>query len=228
MPEVREIIGHTIYILEGETDASLLARLAFRIWNLGANFNSHLFDETGHQTLITCGRTNLPQFLKSLPKFAGFSRVRRVVIMQDADDSLVGTLASICNFSNLHLRTSFPPNAKENVASMDPSGRLVYPWVAPFCEEVGDIERVLWETIAPNGHTRCVDSFLQCVGGLEPMPLKSPWKARLDAYLVTLPEPIYKTRHWFQHNGFPWDSSALDELKERLNALRASDPEIER
>jgi hypothetical protein len=173
---------------------------------------------------VTEGKENLPEYLKVFPKFSGFNDVKRIIIMQDADDSFEASLATICSQSDNSLHTRFGAKPKENSPSTDPQGRLVIPWVAPFRNDPGDLERVLWEAVEKDEHVECVESFLACIEEIEPFPVKSRWKALLDSYLVTLDEPTYKVSHWFQQDKFPWDSPAFAEIRKRMIELRRSDP----
>ncbi len=225
MATPQKLVGHTIFVLEGPTDASFIARLSWRLWHPGVKFDPKQFDTSGHQTLVTGGKENLSSFLAVLPKIPGFNQVKRIIIMQDADDSFSGTLTSICTLSDNYLQTSFGAVPEENVVSTDASGRQVIPWVAPFQDEQGDLEKVLWQAVPKSSHTDCVESFLACLETSDAPLLGSRWKALVGSYLITMSNPTYQPSHWYQQSQFPWDDPVFDVIKARLQHLRDTDPE---
>lgn len=168
-------------------------------------FVNHLSLE-GIQIQDFGGVDQLPPFLKQFVKAPGFSIVRRIGIVRDAENKAVVDVRKSIRSA---LKNTNPP-INDNLVKM---------FILPDNESQGMLETLLCRTFVDTDENSCIDSFLECVGGLPGNSLKRYDKARAHAFLATREEPhvsvgvaAQKGYWFFNHDAFADVGSFLGDL----------------
>lgn len=128
--------------------------------------------------------TNLRNFLGVLTVASGFSKVRRMGVIRDAEESADRAFQSVRSaLGNVDL----PVPARMGILS--PEGNphtnvLILPERGP-----GMLETVLNQSFAGTPVDVCIDGFFECIESTNGGAIHRPGKARANAYLSSTPEP---------------------------------------
>ena len=169
---------------------------------------------TGVQIHDFGGVNQLRSFLGGFVASDGFSRVERLGVIRDAEDSAEDAFRSVQD-ALASVELSVPEEPGENVGGE--------PWVSvlilPGAGRPGMLETLLCESLADEPVNQCIDEFFQCVGEAS---IKNMHKARAFAFLSTRPEPRHSVGvaalrgQWdLEHAAFEPVRRFLEELANR-------------
>jgi len=168
----------------------------------------------GEMEIRNCGgREELPAYLAALVATSGFDKVTALGLVQDAERDADAAFRSVCHaLSGVGLCA---PETPRDVAVGVPR---VSVFILPDCCRPGMLETLCLEVVSGDPAMSCVEEYVRCVGerlGVAPNPAKS----RLQAFLASRQRPGLLLGQAAHRGYFPWESSALDELKEFLVSL---------
>lgn len=166
------------------------------------------------QVLSIGGKTQLPSNLKALKGVTGFSRVTALGIIRDSDEDANAAFQSVCSALQ-HAGLPKPPKP------MTPSSERprVSVMILPDNQSPGALEDICLKAIAGTPAMRCVDEFFCCLQRHHLPPSKNLSKAKVLAYLTSLPEPDKRLGESAQSGYWNWDHPAFSDLKDFLRSL---------
>lgn len=166
------------------------------------------------QVLSIGGKTQLPSNLKALKGVTGFSRVTALGIIRDSDEDANAAFQSVCSALQ-HAGLPKPPKP------MTPSSERprVSVMILPDNQSPGALEDICLKAIAGTPAMRCVDEFFCCLQRHHLPPSKNLSKAKVLAYLTSLPEPDKRLGESVQSGYWNWDHPAFSDLKDFLRSL---------
>jgi hypothetical protein len=171
-PRLRPIACPNLLLVEGEEEE--------RFWNALLRVR----ERSDIQVQAVGGKYSLTTNLPALPRVRGFTQVRRIGVAQDADDDPNAAYDRIC--SALNLAGLAIPRRSWEVASGSPE---VVALVLPDGGRTGDLESLVWESVAGEPAVPCVEAFFTCLAGAGVSLPRQMSKARVHAYLATLEPP---------------------------------------
>lgn len=135
------------------------------------------------QVVAVGGRDKLRLRMPAVVRTPGFDRVRWLGLMQDADDD---PRAAFQRIADVLQGESLPlPGAPWVVTDSEPA---VVAIVMPDGQSTGDLERLVWQSVANEAAARCVDDYMRCLIAEGRAPQRE-WKARVHAFLASLEQP---------------------------------------
>ena len=190
----QRITASSLLLVEGEEEA--------RFWDalLAARGRS------GIKTLALPGKYGLAGNLAAVMLTPGFDRIRWLGIAQGADDdprAAFDRIRDALTRANLPV----PPQAWVPTSTVP----AVVAFVLPDGANPGDLETLVWQSVAGSPAAACVDAYLACLalpGG--PGAPRQEWKARVHAYLASRPRPDLRLGEAAQRSELPLDSAAFD------------------
>ena len=130
------------------------------------------------------GVDELRRYLAAFVSMPGFSMVRRIGIVRDAETSATSAFHSVQ--SSLR-NAGLPAPAEPAVVTGDEPSVSVL--VLPDGADSGMLETLLCMTFAGTAVDRCIDKLFECVEAACPEASKRPEKARCRTWLATKPDP---------------------------------------
>ncbi|MFN8515565.1 MAG: DUF3226 domain-containing protein [Thermomicrobiales bacterium] len=171
-PRLRPIERPNLLMVEGEEEE--------RFWNALLRVRAR----NDIQVQAVGGKYSLTTNLPSATRARGFAQVRRLGVAQDADDDAGAAFDRICGA--LVIAGLSVPRRSWAIAAGSPE---VVALVLPDGHNPGDLESLVWESVAGEAAVSCVESFMTClVEANIPLPRQQS-KARVHAYLATLDPP---------------------------------------
>jgi hypothetical protein len=166
-----EIKNDKVILTEGDDDKQFLEQLCDYL---------KLIDKP--QIVISKGTPQILSYIGVLKKTTGFSRIKKLAIIRDADDDLQAAFESI---RNALTRTELPPpNSPGEFTDTSPQiGVFIFPNNA----DGGTIESLCLSTVEKDPAFRCVKSFTDCVESLNERP-KNLAKSQALVFLATKPK----------------------------------------
>jgi len=166
------------------------------------------------QVLSIGGKTNLLRNLTALKKATNFSQVTALGIIRDADEDANAALQSVCSaLQHAELPTPTKPMTPA------PGHPRVLVMILPDNQSPGALEDICLKAIAGTPAMRCVDEFFCCLQRHRLPPPKNLSKAKVLAYLTSLPEPDKRLGESAQAGYWNWDHPAFSDLKDFLRSL---------
>jgi hypothetical protein len=166
------------------------------------------------QVLSIGGKTQLPSNLKALKGVTGFSQVIALGIIRDADEDANAAFQSVCSALQ---HAGLPIPTKPMTPA--PGHPRVLVMILPDNQSPGALEDVCLKAIAGTPAMRCVDEFFCCLQRHHLPPPKNLSKAKVLAYLTSLPEPDKRLGESAQAGYWDWDHPAFSDLKDFLRSL---------
>ena len=181
------------------------------------NFFEALRDKDGHSGIEIQdfgGTSELRGFLSAFVAVPGFGSVRRLGIVRDAEDSAMSAIQSV-------------RGALENASIEAPSVPGVFTGarpavgflVLPDGKTPGMLETLICESFAGSAVDGCVDSFVDCVSGLDGVAMERPDKSRAFAFLATKAEPNVSVGVAAKKGYWTLGHHAFDGVRSFLRAL---------
>jgi hypothetical protein len=166
------------------------------------------------QVLSIGGKTNLLRNLTALKKATNFSRVTALGIIRDADEDANAAFQSVCSALQ---HAGLPIPTKPMTPA--PGHPRVLVMILPDNQSPGALEDICLKAIAGTPAMRCVDEFFCCLQRHHLPPPKNLSKAKVLAYLTSLPEPDKSLGQSAQAGYWNWDHPAFSDLKDFLRSL---------
>ena len=160
------------------------------------------------------GKDNLPKALRVVVNDPGFSEVIALGIILDADDDPKATFQSVCSALQ---KVELPVPTQPMTPAPGPPRVLVM--ILPDNQSPGALEDVCLRAIARTPAMKCVDKFFCCLRRQGLSLPKSLSKAKVLAYLTSMPEPDKGFRWSAQAGYWDWDHPAFSDLKDFLRSL---------
>jgi hypothetical protein len=182
MPKRGEFLHNRFILTEGADDAAL-TRAVIAARNLAPFDVSPVIDCGSVQ-----GNSGFENAVIACEAVTGFTRVNRVVLIADNDDTPADSVTSVCTqLRNARqvkaIRRNWGvPNQAVTPAPGDPS---VAVWMWPSAGQPGCLETLLWQVIQalhPN-EAACVDTACACTGA-NTWPISKLDKARVKCFIA--------------------------------------------
>lgn len=139
------------------------------------------------QVLDVGGRDRFAQQFPAVRLAPGFDAIRWLGIAQDADNDPDGAFRRVCGVLR---QASLPIPAQPWQAQPAPdSGLTVVALIWPDGTASGDLEQLLWSTLADQPAAACVEDYLQCLKNSADGVPRQTYKARIHAFLASLQRP---------------------------------------
>jgi hypothetical protein len=189
--------------VEGADDKSFFEALCQHL-----GLNDIQFREIG-------GKDNLPKALEATVQESRFSEVVIALgIVLDADDDPKATFQSVCSALK-----KFGLPVPTQPMTPAPGHPRVLVMILPDNQSPGALEDICLKAIAGTPAMRCVDEFFCCLQRHRLPPPKNLSKAKVLAYLTSLPEPDKRLGESAQAGYWDWDHPAFSDLKDFLRSL---------
>ena len=160
------------------------------------------------------GKANLRNALRGVVSDPGFSKVIALGIVLDADDSFEATFQSVCDALQ---KVGLPvPTQPMTPASGHPRVSVM---ILPDAQNPGSLEDVCLKAIAGTPVMKCVDNFFCCLQRHCLPPPKNLSKAKVHAYLASMPDPDKRLGESAQAGYWDLNHPAFDVLKNFLCSL---------
>lgn len=160
------------------------------------------------------GVGDLRGFLSAFVAVPGFGSVKRLGIVRDAEGSASSAIKSVRGALD---NASIEAPAAPGVFSGTRPG--VGFLVLPDGEAPGMLETLICGSFAGSDVNACVDSFFDCVAGLDGVSMERPDKSRAFAFLATKPEPNVSVGVAAKKGYWMLDHRAFDGVRSFLRAL---------
>ena len=160
------------------------------------------------------GVSQLRSFLGGFVATNGFSRVERMGVIRDAEDSAEDAFRSVQNALE-SVDLSVPKQPEQRAGSRPSVSALILPGAG----RPGMLETLLCESFAGTAANECIDRFFECMAAVSDSSINNPDKARVFAYLAATPKPRHSVgvaalqgRWNFEHAAFDVVRRFLEEL----------------
>jgi hypothetical protein len=157
------------------------------------------------------GKTQLRGRLAAIVRQPGFDRVTWLGIFQDADDDPAAALQRVqgaLQRENLPI----PDRAWKTVGN----NRQVVAGILPDGETDGDLETLVWASIATSPLAECVDHFLGCAELARTHRNRAVSKARIHAWIAGSDRPDLKFGEAMDAALFDYQHHAFDRIRQIL------------
>ena len=164
------------------------------------------------------GVSELGGFLRAFVNSPGFSTVRRLGIVRDAETSAEGAFQSIQSaLSNAALPV---PDSPVECTGGSPAVAVL---ILPGDNRQGMLETLLCESIAATPVEGCIDDFFNCVEALPDVSVGRSDKARAHAYLTTKPNPHFSVGVAAKNDYWDLNHSVFSTVRDFLRMIAAID-----
>lgn len=160
------------------------------------------------------GKDKLRPSIEAIRNLPNFEIVDRLGVIRDADTSSKNTFHSICDALSA---VDLPRPKRVGV----PFGRnpRIGVYILPGRGKSGMLEDLCFSSVEDQPQSACVAEFLKCIKrkkGKQPSPLA---KAKIQAYLASLPKPGLRLGEAAEKGYWPFESPAFKSVKAFLRAL---------
>jgi hypothetical protein len=197
MPETIE--KHKLLLVEGKDDK---------------NFYSNLLNHLGIediQIISINGKGQFSEEINALQLATGFSQVKSIGIIRDADNNANGafqSLSAILRRNHLH-----PPDISGQV--IEHSGIKIGIFISPDNQNIGAVEDLIIQSINNAEYFGCVENFFMCPH--EERLISS--KAKVQAYLALLEPLANNIGYAAMQNHWNWDHDCFASIKAFMEEL---------
>lgn len=160
------------------------------------------------------GVTDLRTFLSLFVKYPGFTDVRSIGIVRDAERSAQSAFQSVQD--SLRGAGLPVPSRPAQTASGSPS---VSVFILPDNSNSGMLETLLCQTFQGEAIDDCIGDFLSCALSAGGEDLRNPDKSRAHAYLSTMPRPEVSVGVAARRSYWNLDHPAFGEIRTFLRTL---------
>ena len=205
MPPPSEFEEPKQVIVEGNDDVRLFRSLASHLNILNVEVRQY------------GGSGNLRPFLRTLVTSPGFTGIRSLAVVADANSSRDSRVQSIQSaLSNAELPA---PTTPLEIAS---DGRIQVAYlVVPHNRETGIIEDVCLDSVKIDPVMECVDRYFECIersGASGPREPSAP-KARLHAFLASRDRPDLRLGEAAEAGIWQFEDDAFGPLRQLLKMI---------
>ena len=160
------------------------------------------------------GVSQLRGFLGGFVATDGFSRVERIGVIRDAEDSAEDAFRSVQN-ALAEVGLAVPEQPEERTEGRPSVSALILPGGG----RAGMLETLLCESFAETPANGCIDRFFECMAGVSDSSIANPAKARVFAYLATTPSPRHSVGVAALRGQWDLDHSAFDDVRRFVEEL---------
>jgi hypothetical protein len=168
----------------------------------------------GVQIEQVCGKTNFTVKIPALIKSTGFIKnVKKFALIRDADQSATDAFESL---RNVVLKAGLIPPSTINTFTQGQDIDVGI-YLMPGNSDLGMLEDLCLKIVQDNNVLNCVEQFFTCcdANGANCKP-KDKSKAKIQAYLAAMTEPVNQLGLGAKKGYYNFDSEVLSELKEFL------------
>lgn len=160
------------------------------------------------------GKSGIKKGFPSLVKMASFRKVKKVIIVRDADNNPIGAFQSISStLSNVGLTV---PDRPYKFSADDPSTMAI---IIPDDNKNGALENLCLDSVQDDPAMECVNSFMDCIEEkLQDQP-NNLSKSKIQAFLATRENPELQIGEAADAGYWNFDSQIYDKLKSALHKL---------
>jgi len=156
--------------------------------------------------------------IKNLPGYPGFSGVTSIGIVRDANANFEDAFRSVLGA----LRDANLPVPDEVMVPTATSPQVAV-FITPDNGSDGALENLLMTSVQGDPVRECVDSYFDCLRGVQGHTHPHLSKAWVQVYLAKEPEGDMHMGIASEKNVWVWDSPAFDGVKTFIRALFISD-----
>jgi hypothetical protein len=164
--------------------------------------------------LNASGRHSLRATLSAVALDVGFSDVRSIGVIRDADNDEQASLRSVLDA----LRAAGMPAPSTSLEVAEDGTRRVVVLILPGGGSQGEIEDLCLRSLADTPLIGCVDDYFRCVERIVSMPAKLS-KARLQTYLATMPEHTRSIGVALRRRYIDIDNAAFSSVRRFIDLL---------
>jgi hypothetical protein len=150
----------------------------------------------------------------ALRRASGFSEIKLVAIVRDAENDAMSAFSSI---RNILKKEGLRPPDNPNQFSEDIPRIGVF--ITPGDSNQGMIEDLCLRTVKDHPVLRCVDSFMDCISNLNIHP-KNIAKSKAQVFLAAMPDIVCRVGLGAEKGYWDFNSEELITLKSFLNYLK--------
>lgn len=199
---LEEIRKDKLLIVEGKED-----QLFFEALLQAMNLNNI-------QVIPLGGKDRFKSGIRALALMPGFSRVKSMGIIRDADTNYDGAFRSICNSLR---RAGLPHPTKPLCPSKEaPTTRIL---ILPGDSRNGELEDVCLASIIEDPSYNCIESFFKCLRDSSIQLPDKISKAKVHAYLASKPDTGLRLGEAAKKGYFPFGNQAFDSIKCFLRSI---------
>lgn len=196
-----QLAGETVVIGEGRDEVCLVDAIARQ---LGV---------AGLQVLSFEGVGNLRGFLRALPAVAGFTEVRSLGILCDAEDDAAARLRSVQDgLAAAGLPVPVAP------LSRTPGRPAIIVLINPHGSSTGSLDDVCAESVRTDPAMACVGEYLDCLRRAG-IPTPRPGKTLVHAFIASRDRPEVSLGVALQRGYFPLEDRAFDPVRRFLTLV---------
>jgi hypothetical protein len=197
------IKGEILILVEGQDEINFFKALGKHL-----QIGPFEIEESG-------GNKQFKKIFPAIVRAPGFKNVKKLLIVQDADENMEGTLQSLTGI--LRKEKLKQPAELEHFSTGTPS---VCVFLMPGNSENGMLEDLCLKTVQDDPGMKCVEGFSDCVATLDEQP-KNIAKAKAQVFLAT--KPVIKKAVGIAALKGYWhlDSPELDPIKNILQSLNS-------
>lgn len=160
---------------------------------------------------VNCGgKSNLENFLKGASDFTGFSQVKSIGIILDADSQPQGVQPTFEKAQNALRSIQFPVPTQMGKPEVTTGKRAII-WVMPNNQDDGELEDLCLAALTNHALIPCVQQIEECVGRIAKSPSKSA-KSRLYTLLAWLDRPGRRLAELSDSEIQSWDLKVFESL----------------
>lgn len=169
------------------------------------------------QVMPIGGKTQLSDQLAALRTVEGFSAVRSLGIVRDADNDFKAAFQSVRHaLQDADLPV---PDRPLGSAGEKPSVTVM---ILPDNNTPGMLEDLCLRAVATDPAMICVEQYFECLKQQAISLPKNPAKAKIQAFLASRPEAGKRLGEAAQAGYWPWHSGAFEQVKDFLQKLASS------
>ena len=165
------------------------------------------------------GINELPSFLRSIQIAPGpdgtlVSDIVSMGIIRDAEGPPEDAFKSVCSaLSNTGLDT---PNQPEIFDGNSPRVGVL---ILPDAVTKGMLEDLCLRSVEGHPAMQCIDEYFDCLESQTDSMPRNISKAKVQAFLASMPEQVLHLGLAAHKGYWPWDNSAFDHIKRFLSSL---------
>lgn len=158
------------------------------------------------------GVNDFGAYLKAFVVTPGFTRVKSIGIIRDAENNANSAFTSICN--DLKRNDLKPPDRPNSKASDIPEVSI---FILPDCTNPGMLETLLLNSLRDVPIMKCVDDYFKCLDKASEKGPKNIEKSQIQAYIASKPEYVPHLGLAAHKGYWDWENNAFTDL---INFLR--------
>ena len=169
---------------------------------------------TGIQIWTYDGKNKLRTFIEGFRLRSGFSIIKSLGIVRDADTNPTGAFQSVC--SALQNTGLSQPQKPESFEGTKPRIGVL---ILPDANTPGMLETLCLRSVAEDPAMKCVDEYFNCVQKQLGFLPKTIDKAQVQAFMASKPETVWQLGEAAQKSYWQLNHPTFDHVKRFMNDL---------